>query len=80
MSPTSDHPNDLPDAIDLLLIRKALAEAQGEPTREERARAFVASLSALLLMAGDLELGNGIGALIGLRQIDAEALARLIEG
>jgi hypothetical protein len=53
-----------------------LAEAQGEPTREERAQAFVASLSALLLMAGDLELGNGIGALIGLRPIDAEALAR----
>jgi hypothetical protein len=40
----------------------------------------VVSLSALLLMSGDRELGNAIGALIGLRQLDAKALERLIAG
>lgn len=44
------------------------------------ARAFIAALSAPLLMSGDRELGNAIGALIGLRQLDADALERLIAG
>jgi hypothetical protein len=66
--------------IDLQLIRKALTEAQGELTEAARAQAFVASLSALLLMSGDLELGNAIGGLIGLRPLDAETLERLIAG
>ncbi|MFP4077095.1 MAG: hypothetical protein ACLFTD_11545 [Halochromatium sp.] len=68
------------EVIDLQLIRKALAEAQGEPTEEARARAFIASLSALLLMSGERELGNAIGALIGLRPLDAETLERLSAG
>jgi hypothetical protein len=75
-----DGPVETLEAIDLQLIRKALAEAQGEPTEAARAQAFVASLSALLLMSRDRELGNAIGALIGLRQLDAEALEPLILG
>ncbi|MBK5940238.1 hypothetical protein [Halochromatium roseum] len=68
------------EVIDLQLIRKALVEAQGESTEAARAQAFVASWSALLLMSGDLELGNAIGALIGLRELDQQALERLILG
>jgi hypothetical protein len=68
------------DVIDLQLIRKPLTEAETEPSEQARARAFVAALSALLLMSGDRKLGNAIGALIGLRQLDAEALERLIAG
>jgi len=68
------------EVIDLQLIRKALTEARGEPTEAARARAFIAALSALLLMSGDRVLGNAIGALIGLRPLEAEALERLIAG
>ncbi|MBK5938102.1 hypothetical protein [Halochromatium roseum] len=75
-----DGPVETLEVIDLQLICKALTEAQGEPTEAARAQAFVASLSALLLMSGERELGNAIGALIGLRQFDAEALERLITG
>ncbi|MBK1621366.1 hypothetical protein CKO42_23720 [Lamprobacter modestohalophilus] len=73
-----DGPVETLEVIDLQLIRKALAEAQGEPTAATRAQAFVTSLSALLLMSGDREFGNAIGALIGLRPLDAHALERLI--
>ncbi|MBK5931443.1 hypothetical protein [Halochromatium salexigens] len=66
------------EVIDLKLIRQAFAEAKRESTEAGCAQAFIASLSALLLMSGDLELGNEIGALIGLRQLDAEALECLI--
>ncbi|MCF7995364.1 MAG: hypothetical protein K9L88_11050 [Chromatiaceae bacterium] len=72
-----DGPVETLEVIDLQLIHKALTEAQGEPTEAARAQAFVAALSALLL-SGDRELGNAIGALIGLRPLDAEALERLI--
>ncbi|MEA1053770.1 hypothetical protein U5801_28760 [Lamprobacter modestohalophilus] len=75
-----DGPVETLEVIDLQLIRKALAEAQGGPTEAARAQAFVASLSALLLMSGDLELGNAIGGLIGLRPLDADSLERLITG
>ncbi|MCF8015918.1 MAG: hypothetical protein K9L65_09500 [Chromatiaceae bacterium] len=75
-----DGPLETLEVIDLQLIRKALADAQGEPTEAARAQAFVAALSALLLMSGDRELGNAIGALIGLRPLDAEVLERLITG
>ncbi|MBK5932387.1 hypothetical protein [Halochromatium salexigens] len=75
-----DGPLETLKVIDLQLIRKALADAAGEPTEAARAQVFVASLSALLLMSGDRELGNAIGALIGLRPLDAEALERLIAG
>ncbi|MEA3643793.1 MAG: hypothetical protein VBE63_28270 [Lamprobacter sp.] len=75
-----DGPLETLEVIDLQLIRKALTEAQGEPTEAARAQAFVAALSALLLMSGDHELGNAIGALIGLQPLDAEALERLITG
>jgi len=68
------------EVIDRQHIRKALADAQAEPTEAARARAFTAALSARMLMDGDLELGNAIGALIGLRQLDADALERLIVG
>lgn len=64
--------------VDLQLIRKAVADAESEPTEAARARAFVAALSALLLMTGERETGNELGALIGLRQLDADALARLM--
>ena len=75
-----DGPVETLEVIDLQLIRQALTEAQGEPTEAARAQACVASLSALLLMSGDHELGNTLGALIGLRPLDAEALERLILG
>lgn len=75
---TLDEPVETLEVIDLQLIRKALTEAQGEPTEAARAQAFVTSLSALLLMSGDRELGNAIGALLGLRQLDSAALERLI--
>jgi len=75
-----DGPVETLEVIDLQLIRHALTEAQGEPTEAARARAFVAALSALLLMSGDRELGNAIGALIELRPLDADALERLIAG
>ncbi|MFP4063862.1 MAG: hypothetical protein ACLFS2_13810 [Halochromatium sp.] len=75
-----DGPVETLEVIDLQLIRKALTEAQGEPTEAARARAFVAALSALLLMSGDRELGNAIGVLIGLRPLDAETLERLSAG
>ncbi|MEA3643647.1 MAG: hypothetical protein VBE63_27515 [Lamprobacter sp.] len=77
---TLDAPVETLEVIDLQLIRKALTEAQGEPTEAARARAFIAALSALLLMSGDREFGNAIGALIGLRPLEAEALERLIAG
>ncbi|MEA1053778.1 hypothetical protein U5801_28800 [Lamprobacter modestohalophilus] len=77
---TLDGPVETLEVIDLQLIRQALTEAQGGATEAARAQAFVASLSALLLMSGDRELGNAIGALIGLRQLDAKALERLITG
>ena len=77
---TLDGPVETLEVIDLQLIRKALADTKHEPTEAARAQAFVAALSALLLMSGDRELGNAIGALIGLRQLDAETLERLITG
>ncbi|MEA3642559.1 MAG: hypothetical protein VBE63_21835 [Lamprobacter sp.] len=57
-----EDPVETLEVIDLQLIRKALTEAQSEPTEAARARAFIAALSALLLMSGDRELGNAIGA------------------
>jgi hypothetical protein len=73
-----DGPVKTLEVIDLQLIRKALTEAQGEPLEATRTRAFLAALSALLLMSDDREIGNAIGALIGLRPLDAHALERLI--
>ncbi|MEA1052395.1 hypothetical protein U5801_21675 [Lamprobacter modestohalophilus] len=73
-----DGPVKTLEVIDLQLIRKALTEAQGEPIEVTRTRAFLAAFSALLLMSGDREVGNAIGALIGLRPLDAHALERLI--
>jgi hypothetical protein len=74
VAPEEDGPLEL---IDLGVIRKALAEAEAASSQDARARAFVTSLSALLLMHGQLALGNGLGALIGLKPLDAEALERL---
>jgi hypothetical protein len=65
------------ELIDLGVIRMALAEAEAASAKDARAHDFVASLSALLLMHGQLALGNGLGALIGLKPLDAEALERL---
>lgn len=56
------------------LIHQAFAEAAFAPNDEARAQTFVASLSTRLLMSGDLQLGNAIGTLIGLRRLDAHEL------
>lgn len=56
------------------LIHQAFAEAAFAPSDDARAQAFVASLSTRLLMSGDLQLGNAIGTLIGLRRLDADEL------
>ena len=76
-TPLASDEDGLIELIDLGLIHKALAEAGEEASADERARAFVAALSAMLLMHGQLELGNGLGALIGLKPLDAEVLERL---
>jgi len=56
------------------LIHQTFAKAAFAPSDEARAQAFVASLSTRLLMQGDLQLGNAIGTLIGLRRLEADAL------
>jgi hypothetical protein len=76
-NPSDSDEDGLIELIDLGLIHKALAEAGEEASADERARAVVAALSAMLLMHGQLELGNGLGALIGLKPLDAEVLKRL---
>lgn len=79
-SAMSDPSEAMLHVIDLQLIRKALEEARDAPDEAARARAFVASLSARLLMDGELALGNALGTLIGLRPLDAAALERLMAG
>ena len=69
----TDSATDAQHVIDLALIHKALEEANSASTADERAQAFIASLSALLLMDDELAMGNALGALIGLRQLDAAA-------
>jgi len=56
------------------LIHQTFAKAAFAPSDDARAQAFVASLSTRLLMQGDLQLGNAIGTLIGLRRLEADAL------
>jgi|GEM_PF-2630736 len=76
----TDSATDAQHVIDLALIHKALEEANAASTADERAQAFIASLSALLLMDDELAMGNALGALIGLRQLDAAAMEQLIAG